>query len=159
MPLLRLLVSALPALLFGECSSFIQTVKIQVPAAYVGWVFVIPARDTSGLAIQKKGDKFRVNGDGVAYVPAPYLDLKKDSRVLVYEGSREISDALRYAGSVVSVQTDATKYTYIQFYLPSPEERKIDAASHYWLEKSWTYSGGLRPRFDSLLAAGRIVFR
>jgi len=86
--------------LFGSCSLFFQTVRIEVPKGYTGWVYVIPVNDTSDLQIQKVDGKFQINNYGIVYIPATALNIKKDSRVLAYEGKKDISADMRYAGSV-----------------------------------------------------------
>src|SRR5437868_5081223 len=110
-------------LLFDSCSLFYQTIRIEVPKGYIGWVYVIPVKDTSGMQIQKVNYRYQINENGIAYVPATVLDIKKDSRVLVYEGSKDISEDMRYAGRAHAVKNESKKYEYIQFYLPSFEER------------------------------------
>jgi len=141
------------------CSLIWQTVKIEVPKGYVGWVYVIPAKDTSGLKIQKHSGRYKINREGVAYVPTQNLSIKKDSRVLVYEDNEDISDDMRYAGSVYRVKNDGKTYEYIHFYLPSFEERKIADATQYWRDKHWEYSSLEEPRFDSLLQIGKLIFK
>ena len=145
--------------LFGSCSLFVQTVRIEVPKDYIGWVYVIPVKDTSNLQIQKVNGKYQVNKDGITYVPITALNIKRDSRVLVYEGDRDISPDMRYAGSVYHVKNETNKYEYIQFYLPSLDERKIADGTQYWRDKRWEYGGGHKSKFDSLLDAGKIVFK
>ena len=142
-------------ILLLNCSLIYQTVRIEVPKDYVGWVFVIPVKDTSGLQINKHSGRYKINQNGIAYVPTQVLNLKNDSRVLVYEENEDISNEMRYTGSVFSVKENNKKYEYIHFYLPSMNERKIDAASQYWRDKSWEY----KSPFDSLLKVGKIEFK
>jgi hypothetical protein len=145
--------------LFCSCSLFFQTVRIEVPKGYIGWVYVIPVNDTTDLQIRKLNGKYQINNDGIAYVPATALNIKKDSRVLVFESNQDISADVRYAGSVYSVKRESNKYEYIQFYLPSLKERKIADGTQYWRDKAWEYGGRDKPKFDSLLEAGKIVFK
>jgi hypothetical protein len=92
-------------------------------------------------------------------VPTQILDIKKDSKVLVYEEDNNVSDAMRYAGSVHSVKADKKTYEYIQFYLPSLAERKIADNTQYWRDKRWQYQSPEQARFDSLLKNGEILFK
>jgi len=114
--------------------AFVQTVRIEVPKGYVGWVYVIPVNDTSDLHIYEVNGKYQINKDGVAYVPATALKIKKDSRVLVYEGKKDISDNMRYAGSVYSVKRETKKYEYIQF-LSTILGREKNCRRHSILER------------------------
>ena len=145
--------------LFVSCSLIVPTIRIEVPKGYIGWVYVIPVDDTSGLKLEKVNGRYQINDDGIAYVPVTALNIKKDSRVLIYEGSKDISEEMRYAGSVYAVKKEINNYEYVQFYLPSSEERKIADGTQYWRDKAWEYKGGDRPMFDSLLEAGKIVFK
>lgn len=143
---------------FCSCSLIFQTIRIEVPKGYVGWVYVIPIKDTSGLDIQKQSGRYKINKDGVVYVPTYDLNIKKDSRVFVYEQSKDISNDKRYAGSVYRVMEDGKKYEYIHFYLPSFKERKIANHTLYWRDSSYKYKIK-KYRLDSLLNTGRIVFK
>ncbi|MDO1451905.1 hypothetical protein Q0590_36890 [Rhodocytophaga aerolata] len=142
-------------ILSTSCFLIDQKIDIEVPSGYIGWVYVIPVKDTSGLDIQKVGGRYQINHNGVAYVPVSVLDIKKDSRVLAFEGSKDISADMRYAGSVYAVKDSGNEYEYIQFYFPSLKERKIADADEYWRNKSWEY----RSKFDSLLETDSIVFK
>lgn len=143
---------------FCSCSLIWQTIRIEVPKGYVGWVYVIPIKDTSGLDIQKQSGRYKINKDGVVYVPTYDLNIKKDSRVFVYEESKDISNDKRYAGSVYSVKGEGKKYEYIHFYLPSMNERKIANHTQYWRDSSYKYRMK-QYRLDSLLNTGKIVFK
>jgi hypothetical protein len=57
---------------------------------------------------------------------------------LVFEGNKDISADMRYAGSVYSVKRETNRYEYIQFYLPSLEERRIADGTQYWRDKVWS---------------------
>lgn len=141
-----------------SCTLFLQTVRVEVPKGYIGWVYVIPIKDTAGLNIKKEDGKFRVNKDGVVYLPAHVLNVKKDSRILVYEEGKDISADMRYAGSVHSVKENGKKYDYIHFFLPSFEERAIADHTQYWRDNSHKYRSE-QYTLDSLLNTGKVVFK
>jgi hypothetical protein len=146
------------ATFFSGCSTIWQTVKVDVPKSYIGWVYVIPVTDTSNLNIQLTARHFQINQYGVVYVPTNRLNLERDFRLLVYENGRNINHDIRYAGNVHAV-IDSIEYNYVQFYLPSFLERKIPDADQYWRDKHWQYNHPDHPRFDSLLKTGLIVFK
>ncbi len=146
-------------LFFSGCSLFFQTVYIEVPNGYVGWVYVIPTKDTSGLHIKIVDGKFQINENGIAYVPVSLLNLKEDSRVLVFENATDISTSMRYAGNVIKTENKKENYEFIQFYLPSKDERKISNGAEYWRDKRWEYTGGFKSKLDSLLELEKVVFK
>ena len=120
------------AMFLTHCSLFYPTVKVEVPKDYIGWCYVIPVNDTTGINFEVVDGKYRVNDDGIVYVPVSTLNLKDDNVVKVYDNGVDISNAMRYAGNIYKVTDDGTKYKYIRFYLPSLEERKIADHEQYW---------------------------
>jgi hypothetical protein len=79
--------------------------------------------------------------------------------VKVYEDDKDISDDMRYAGSVHRVKsTDTTQYNYIHFYIPSIEERKFPDAAQYWRDKMPQYKEIESANFDSLLRMNKVVW-
>lgn len=147
------------AMFLSYCSMFYPTVKVEVPKGYIGWCYVIPVNDTTGIDVELVDGKYRVNDDGIVYVPSSVLNLKADNVVKVYDNGIDISNAMRYAGNVYHVKEDGKKYKYIQFYLPSLEERKIADHEQYWRDKRYDYSQPKNKRFDSLLRQHRIIFK
>lgn len=146
-------------LMLNSCSLFSDTLRLEVPVGYTGWCYVIPV--SSNLPTSPVTDgKYQVDSNGVVLIPASVFDVKKDHLVKVYEGGKDISDDMRYAGSVRrSNSTDTMKYQYIHFYLPSADERAIPDATQYWRDKMYEYRKTGDKGFDSLLKAGRIAFQ
>lgn len=141
------------------CSLFYPTVKVEVPKGYIGWCYVVPINDTAGINFEVVDGKYQINKDGIVYVPASTLNLKRDNVIKVYDNGIDISNAMRYAGNIYKVTEDGSKYKYISFYLPSLEERKIADYEQYWRDKQYDYSQPENKRFDSLLRQQGIIFK
>lgn len=142
-----------------SCSLIFNTISIDVPKGYQGWCYVIPIKDTTGFTFEVSSDGvYKVNKDGVAYVPANLMKQKEDLRVKIYEEGRDVTDEVRYLGRVETSNTVNTKrYYYVHFFIPTDKEKKIGAADVYWRENNFREQGDLR--FDSLLNTGQIIFK
>lgn len=141
------------------CTLVYDTLRVEVPKNYVGWCYIIPLTNTNVKASLVVDGKCQADANGVVLIPANIFDVRKDHIVKVYETGTDISDEMRYAGSVYSTKsTDSVKYNYIHFYLPSMKERTIPDATQYWRDKGYKYDSIGYKKFDSLLKAGNIVF-
>ncbi len=146
-------------IILNSCTLFIDTIKVEVPKDYVGWCYVIPVSDTTTNASSLIDGKYQIDKDGVVLIPASVLNIKKDHVVKVYDADIDISESMRYAGSVYRTKSeDSSKYEFISFYLPSVNERRIKNGTQYWRDKMYEYNSTGDKKFDSLLKAGKIVF-
>jgi hypothetical protein len=140
------------------CSLFVQTIDIEVPKGYIGWCYIIPVNDTTGNLIKEEGGKYKIDGNGVAYVPANKMKKDEDIMLKVYEEGIDITNQTRYSGKVESSSSLTEKrYYYLEFFLPTFDERKIDDGKQYWRDKNYRAEGQLK--FDSLLKTGGIIFK
>ena len=115
-------------------------------------------RDRAGASSVVNG-KYQVDANGVVLIPASFFDVRKDHVVKVYEAGVDISNDMRYAGSVHRANsTDSVKYDYIHFCLPAVQERTIPNATQHWRDKMYEYNRIEGKNFDSLLKAEKIVF-
>lgn len=146
-------------LLLLSCSSSQTPIKIEVPTEYVGWCYIIPVNDTADFIFRRTHGKYQSDSSGVVYIPSLLFNVKLNNIIEVYDNGIDISNAMRYAGSVYKVDADKKKYNYASFYLPSTTERSIDDAEEYWRDKRDFYSHPNIKKFDSLVKYGAIVFR
>ena len=151
------LLLSLPGLM--GCSLIFNTVDVSVPKGQQGWCYIIPVKDTVGFIFEMSSKNvYKVNKDGVAYVPANLMDKSEDLQVKIYEGMRDVTDNVRYLGRVETSNTiNAKRYYYIHFFIPTDREKGIAADEAYWRENSYREKGDLK--FDSLLRTGKIIFK
>jgi hypothetical protein len=144
---------------FMSCSLIFNTVNVTVPKGYQGWCYVIPVKDTTGFAFQVSPDgEYKINDEGVIYVPAALMDSREDLRLKVYEDGKDITDDTRYMGRVTTSNTkNNQKYSYVRFLIPTNGERVIDASDDYWRKNNFRQNG--IAEFDSLLKSNKIIFR
>lgn len=144
------------AINYVSCSASYPTISVEIPPGYTGWCFIIPIRDTSNMNIQKKGDSFTINGDGIAYIPSSILNIENENVIKVFNNGIDISSIIQYGGTVTSKLEEKKVYKYIQFYIPTEEEKKIKD-DQYWRDKRYKLSRV--NSFDSLLNKGKILFK
>ena len=155
--LLSVLQFMLIPLIMG-CSLFNQTIEIEVPKGYIGWCYIIPVNENAENLIKEDRGKYKIDSNGVAYLPANKMDKDEDIILKVYEGSFDITNQTRYSGKVESSNSLTVKrYYYLRFFLPTFDERRIEDGEQYWRDKN--YRTGGQAKFDSLLKMGRIVFK
>ena len=142
------------------CSLFFNTVAVEIPKDYQGWCFVIPVKDTTGFNFEVSPDGiYKVNKDGVVYVPASLMKQEEDLHVKIYQAGNDITNDVRYFSRAATSNTiDKRKYSYVQFLVPTDREKKISATDAYWRENYSKRQEGIE-KFDSLLATQCIVFK
>lgn len=144
------------AINYVSCSVLYPTISVEVPSGYSGWCYIVPIKDTNNVDFQQKQDSYRINSDGVVYVPSSILDIEKENVIKVFKNEIDISSIIQYSGTVTSKSDDKKVYKYIQFYIPNEEEKYIKD-DQYWRDKRYKLS--LINSFDSLLKRGKIVFK
>jgi hypothetical protein len=156
---IMIIVLLINLLILNSCTLFSDNLKVEVQKGFVGWCYVIPVSDRGARASSVVNGKYQVDANGVVLIPASVFDVRKDHVVKVYETEVDISNDMRYAGSVhLANSTDSVKYDYIHFYLPPVQERAISNATQYWRDKMYEYDRIESKNFDSLLKARKIVF-
>jgi hypothetical protein len=154
--ILYLLLAFLP---YTGCSLIFNTVKVEVPEGYTGWCYVIPIKDTAGFTfnLSSKG-RYLVNGSGIAYVPAHYIQSGKDLWLKVYQQGKDITGHTRYLSRVAKTNTTSkTHFFYAHFLIPGGKEKDLPSSDPYWKQDDFRQYG--ISRFDSLLEAGTITFK
>jgi hypothetical protein len=145
--------------MFTSCNLFFDTISVEVPKGFVGWCYVIPVRNKSVSVSAVAHGSYQVGQAGIVKIPSSVFQVHRDHVIRIYEAGVDITADKRYSGSVHRTNdTDTIKYDYIQFYLPSYEERKIPDVSVYWRNKMYEYRSKGARAFDSLFRAGEIVF-
>jgi len=139
-----------------SCSLFYTTISVEVPSDHAGWCYIIPIKDISGITILKDQGMYKMDDNGVVYVPEDILDLKKGNQVKLYENGKDISKYMHYAGTVQKISANGKEYRYLGFYLPKQKERTI-TDGQYWRDKMYEYS--LLDKFDSLVSHSKIIFK
>lgn len=141
------------------CSLIFNTVKVEVPEGYHGWCYIIPIKDTAGFIFNRSSKgRFLVNGSGIAYVPAHYIQSGKDLWLKVYQQDKEITSHTRYLSRVDKTNTTSKKhFFYAHFLIPADKEKNIPSTDPYWKQDDFRQYG--ISRFDSLMDAGTISFR
>ncbi|WP_078673148.1 hypothetical protein [Chitinophaga eiseniae] len=147
----------LPGLM--SCSLIFNTINVSVPKGKQGWYYVIPVKDTVGFTFEiSSKNVYKINKDGVAYVPANLMDKREDLQVKIYEEGVDVTADARYLGRVETSNTiNAKRYYYIHFLIPTDREKGIAADEAYWRESNYREQGDLK--FDSLLKTGKIIFK
>ena len=103
--------------------------------------------------------KYQADKNGIVHIPTLVFDTKKDYIVKVFDNKIDISESMRYTGSVYRTKSiDSSKYELISFYLPSLNERSIENGTQYWRDKMYQYKKESIEKFDSLLRVGKIVY-
>ena len=144
---------------YAGCSLIFNTAKVEIPEGYHGWCYVIPVNDTAGFTFNRspKG-RFLANGNGIAYVPAHYIQPGKDLWVKIYQHGKEITSHTRYLSRVAKTNTTSKQHHfYVHFLIPAGKEKDIPSSDPYWTQNDFTQYG--ISRFDSLVDAGMIMFK
>ncbi|NSL85546.1 hypothetical protein ECE50_001805 [Chitinophaga sp. Mgbs1] len=157
--IMRWIYLLLPLTSLMGCSLIFNTIDINVPKGGHGWYYIIPVKDTAGFNFEvSSANVYKVNKDGVAYIPAKLINKVEDLRVKVYEDGKDITPDVRYLGQVeMSNTNNAKRYNYIHFFIPGDSEKDIAADEAYWRESNYKDQGDLK--FDSLFKKEKIIFK
>jgi hypothetical protein len=146
--------------LFAGCSLLFKNAKVAVDNDYQGWCFIIPVKDTNAAVFDVlNDDTYRMNKDGVIYIPEHLISKGKDLHIDIYRDGKEISEDVRYFRLVETSSTNNNiRLHYFSFYLPHRDELKYKDDDIYWREKN-DYRDEGRKRFNALLKDGGIIFK
>jgi len=148
-----------------SCSDFrsainnASAIRVEVPAGYLGWGYIIPVTDTEGIVIKLVDGKYQTDSNGVVYVAAAKFNSTKDNAIKVYDDGIDITNDLRYAESIYKDEGEDQVEHHIHFLIPSMEDRLIPNGDDHWRYGRYDYTQHDVYKYDSLLKQGIIVFK